>query len=166
MNKTETKTEPFSHNKIEKYELMLKQAQSIIDGETDLIANMANITALLKETFAWFWIGFYRVDKQVNQLILAPFQGTLACTRIDYGKGVCGEVWQSEQTQVVKDVHKHPNHIACSALSQSEIVVPIRNKQGEIIAVLDIDDDKLATFDEQDAYYLEQLAEIIASTNL
>ncbi len=139
---------------------MLKQAHSIMETETDLIANMANITALFKSTFNWFWIGFYRVDKQANQLILAPFQGTLACTRIDYGKGVCGEVWQSGQTQVVKDVHQHPNHIACSALSQSEIVVPIRNQRGEVIAVLDIDDDKLATFDEEDAYYLEKLAEM------
>ncbi len=146
--------------KAEKYQLMLKQAHSIMEKETDLIANMANITALLKATFDWFWIGFYRVDKQANQLILAPFQGTLACTRINYGKGVCGEVWQSGQTQVVKDVHQHPNHIACSALSQSEIVVPICNQQGEIIAVLDIDDDKLATFDEEDVDYLEQLAEM------
>ncbi|PNK61243.1 GAF domain-containing protein [Psychrobacter sp. FDAARGOS_221] len=148
-------------DKAEKYKLLLKQAEGLISSESDLIANMANLTALLKDTFNWFWIGFYRVDTESNQLILAPFQGPLACTRINYGKGVCGEVWQSGETQIVDDVNAHPNHIACSSLSQSEIVVPVKNKDDEIIAVLDIDSDKLATFDEVDAEYLEQLVELL-----
>ncbi|WP_019671612.1 GAF domain-containing protein [Psychrobacter lutiphocae] len=148
-------------NKAEKYELMLKQAEGLISSESDLIANMANLTALLKDTFNWFWVGFYRVDTESNQLILAPFQGPLACTRINYGKGVCGEVWQSGETQIVADVNAHPNHIACSALSQSEIVVPVRNKAGDIIAVLDVDSDELAMFDEVDGKYLEQLVELL-----
>lgn len=150
-----------SASKTEKYELLLKQADAIISSESDLIANMANLTALLKDTFGWFWIGFYRVDNLSEQLILAPFQGPLACTRIDYGKGVCGEVWATGQTQIVDDVNAHPNHIACSSLSQSEIVVPVRNKANDIIAVLDIDSDKLATFDKVDGEYLEKLVELL-----
>lgn len=150
-----------STNKAEKYELLIKQADSILNSENDLIANMANLTALLKDTFGWFWVGFYRVDKASNQLILGPFQGPLACTRIEHGRGVCGEVWATQNTQIVSDVNSHPNHIACSSLSQSEIVVPVRNKLGEIIAVLDIDSDELATFDEVDAEYLEQLVELL-----
>lgn len=147
--------------KSEKYELLLKQAVAITVDETDMVANMANITALIKETFDWFWIGFYRVDTTANQLILAPFQGPLACTRIDYGKGVCGEAWATGITQIVADVNAHPNHIACSPVSQSEIVVPIKNLQGSVIAVLDIDSDRLATFDEIDSNYLQQLVKLL-----
>lgn len=150
-----------SANKSEKYELLIKQADAILSSESDLIANMANLTALLKDTFGWFWIGFYRVDSKANQLILGPFQGPLACTRIDHGRGVCGEVWATATTQIVADVNAHPNHIACSSLSQSEIVVPVRNEASEVIAVLDIDSDELATFDEVDAEYLEQLVQLL-----
>lgn len=150
-----------SANKAEKYELLIKQAEAILSSESDLIANMANLTALLKETFGWFWIGFYRVDKTSDQLILGPFQGTLACTRINNGKGVCGEVWASKSTQIVSDVNTHPNHIACSPLSQSEIVIPIKDTSNEVIAVLDIDSDQLATFDEVDARYLEKLVGLL-----
>lgn len=149
-------------NKAEKYQLLLKQAEAIISSESDLIANMANVTALIKDAFDWFWIGFYRVDTESNQLILAPFQGPLACTRIPHGKGVCGEAWATGETQIVDDVNAHPNHIACSSLSQSEIVVPVRNKAGDIIAVLDIDSDKLASFDDVDRKYLEQLAALLS----
>ncbi|WP_438012315.1 GAF domain-containing protein [Psychrobacter raelei] len=148
-------------NKAEKYQLLLKQAEAIVSSESDLIANMANLTALLKDTFNWFWIGFYRVDSSANQLILGPFQGPLACTRIPHGKGVCGEVWAAGTTQIVDDVNAHPNHIACSSLSQSEIVVPITDEAGEIIAVLDIDSDTLATFDEVDEEYLQQLVDLL-----
>ncbi|AWT49643.1 diguanylate cyclase [Psychrobacter sp. YP14] len=148
-------------NKAEKYQLLLKQAEAIVSSESDLIANMANLTALLKDTFNWFWIGFYRVDSSANQLILGPFQGPLACTRIPHGKGVCGEVWATGTTQIVDDVNAHPNHIACSSLSQSEIVVPITDEAGEIIAVLDIDSDTLATFDEVDGEYLQQLVDLL-----
>ena len=148
-------------NKAEKYELLIKQAEAIVSSESDLIANMANLTALLKDTFNWFWIGFYRVDTESNQLVLGPFQGPLACTRINHGKGVCGEVWATDETQIVDDVNAHPNHIACSSLSKSEIVVPVRNEAGEIIAVLDIDSDELATFDEVDGKYLEQFVELL-----
>ncbi|WP_296405377.1 GAF domain-containing protein [Psychrobacter sp.] len=148
-------------NKSQQYQLLIKQAEAIISSESDLIANMANLSALLKDTFNWFWVGFYRVDTSINQLVLGPFQGPLACTRIDYGKGVCGEVWATGETQIVDDVNLHPNHIACSSLSQSEIVVPVTNKVGEIIAVLDIDSDKLAMFDEDDGKHLEQLVELL-----
>ena len=148
-------------NKAEKYELLIKQAEAIVSSESDLIANMANLTALLKDTFNWFWIGFYRVDTESNQLVLGPFQGPLACTRINHGKGVCGEVWATGETQIVDDVNAHPNHIACSSLSQSEIVVPVRNEASEIIAVLDIDSDELATFDEVDGKYLQQFVELL-----
>lgn len=147
-------------NKAEKYELLIKQAEAIVSSESDLIANMANLTALLKDTFNWFWIGFYRVDTESNQLVLGPFQGPLACTRINHSKGVCGEVWATGETQIVDDVNAHPNHIACSSLSQSEIVVPVRNEAGEIIAVLDIDSDELAMFDEIDGKYLQQLVQL------
>ena len=148
-------------NKAEKYELLIKQAEAIVSSESDLIANMANLTALLKDTFNWFWIGFYRVDTESNQLVLGPFQGPLACTRINHGKGVCGEVWATGETQIVDDVNAHPNHIACSSLSQSEIVVPVRDEAGEVIAVLDIDSDELATFDEVDGKYLQQFVELL-----
>ncbi|SUD90039.1 GAF domain-containing protein [Psychrobacter phenylpyruvicus] len=150
-----------SANKSEKYELLIKQAEAIVNSESDLIANMANLTALLKDSFNWFWIGFYRVNTGSNQLVLGPFQGPLACTRINHGKGVCGEVWATGTTQIVDDVNAHPNHIACSALSQSEIVVPVRNEADEIIAVLDIDSDELARFDEVDGKYLQQLVELL-----
>lgn len=144
--------------KQEKYETLLPQIASVIEDEPDMIANMANVAAMLHETFRFWWTGFYRVLGE--QLVLGPFQGPLACTRIAKGRGVCGTAWQEAQTLVVKDVHQFPGHIACSSASQSEIVVPIL-KDNVVIGVLDIDSEKPALFDEVDAFYLEQVVEIL-----
>jgi GAF domain-containing protein len=144
--------------KQEKYETLLPQIASVIEDEPDMIANMANVAAMLHETFRFWWTGFYRV--QGEQLVLGPFQGPLACTRIAKGRGVCGTAWQEAQTLVVKDVHQFPGHIACSSASQSEIVVPIL-KDNVVVGVLDIDSEKPALFDEVDAFYLEQVVEIL-----
>ncbi len=144
--------------KEERYKQLLPQAQSLLSGETDLMANMANISALLHRTFGFWWTGFYRVCG--DELVLGPFQGPLACTRISFGKGVCGSAWQREETIVVPDVEKFPGHIACSSESRSEIVVPVR-KDGKIIAVLDIDSEKLGTFDDVDRKYLEEICQMI-----
>lgn len=141
------------------YENLLPQIKSLVEGETDLIANMANVSACLKDTFNFWWVGFYRVEGE--ELVLGPFQGPLACTRIRKGKGVCGTAWQEAKTMIVPDVDAFPGHIACSSLSRSEIVVPIVN-DGKVTAVLDIDSEKLATFDQTDQKYLEQLAEALA----
>jgi len=124
-----------------------------MDSSVDIIANMANMAAMLHETFGFWWTGFYRVIG--NELILGPFQGPLACTRIAYGRGVCGTAWKERRTLVVPDVEEFPGHIACSSASRSEIVVPVF-QNGEVIAVLDIDSDRLATFDETDSAYLEK----------
>ena len=124
-----------------------------MDSSVDIIANMANMAAMLHETFGFWWTGFYRVVG--NELILGPFQGPLACTRIAYGRGVCGTAWKERRTLVVPDVEEFPGHIACSSASRSEIVVPVF-QNGEVIAVLDIDSDRLATFDETDSAYLEK----------
>ena len=140
--------------KEETYQILLPQLQSLVADETDLIANMANIAAALHEAFGFWWTGFYRVDGQ--QLVLGPFQGPIACTRIPFGRGVCGTAWQRGETVVVPNVHEFPGHIACSTASNSEIVVPIR-RNGEIIAVLDIDSTEFNTFDATDRYYLEQI---------
>lgn len=141
------------------YENLLPQIKSLVEGETDFIANMANVSACLKDTFNFWWVGFYRVEGE--ELVLGPFQGPLACTRIRKGKGVCGTAWQEAKTMIVPDVDAFPGHIACSSLSRSEIVVPIV-KDGKVTAVLDIDSEKLATFDQTDQKYLEQLAEALA----
>ena len=141
-------------NKRELYETLLPQLQSLTAGETDIIANMANVAAALKQTFDFFWVGFYIV--KVEMLVLAPFQGPLACTRIRYGKGVCGTAWKEARTIIVPDVEQFPGHIACSSASRSEIVVPVI-RDGKVVAVLDIDSDKLSEFDKMDAEYLEQL---------
>lgn len=141
-------------NKKELYENLIPQIKSLVEGEPDSIANMANISACLKDTFHFWWVGFYRVVG--DELVLGPFQGPLACTRIKKGKGVCGTAWQKAETVVVPDVDAFPGHIACSSLSRSEIVVPIV-KNGEVIAVLDIDSEKLNTFDDIDRKYLEEL---------
>ena len=141
-------------NKRELYETLLPQLQSLTAGETDVVANMANVAAALKQTFDFFWVGFYVVKEEM--LVLAPFQGPLACTRIRYGKGVCGTAWKDAQTIVVPDVEQFPGHIACSSDSRSEIVVPIV-RDGKVVAVLDIDSDKLNEFDKTDAEYLEIL---------
>lgn len=141
-------------SKQEMYETLLPQLLSLTTGETDIVANMANVAAALKQTFDFFWVGFYRVKEEM--LVLAPFQGPLACTRIRYGKGVCGTAWKEARTIVVPDVELFPGHIACSSDSRSEIVVPVV-RDGKVVAVLDIDSDKLNEFDEVDAEYLEKL---------
>mgnify|MGYP004727581077 CR=1 FL=1 len=141
-------------NKQEMYETLLPQLLSLTTGETDIVANMANVAAALKQTFDFYWVGFYRVKEEM--LVLAPFQGPLACTRIRYGKGVCGTAWKEARTIVVPDVEQFPGHIACSSDSRSEIVVPVV-RGGKVVAVLDIDSDKLNEFDEVDAEYLEKL---------
>ena len=144
--------------KKEQYESIISQIKGLLEGETDLIANLANITAALKEQFDWLWIGFYLVKNE--ELVLAPFQGPVACTRIKKGRGVCGTAWVQAKTLIVPDVEKFPGHIACSSLSRSEIVIPlIRNHK--VIAVLDVDSESLNSFDENDKYYLEQIVELI-----
>lgn len=147
-------------SKTEKYATLLPQIQSVVSGEPDMIANMANIASMLHETFHFWWTGFYRVIDGV--LVLGPFQGPLACTRIKRGKGVCGTAWAEQQTVIVPDVDAFPGHIACSSLSRSEIVVPVK-RAGEIIAVLDIDSKDLNTFDSTDQKYLEQITQILTS---
>ena len=141
-------------SKAEKYQTLLPQIKSLIEGENDLIANLANISAALKETFGFFWVGFYLVKGE--ELVLGPFQGPIACTRIRKGKGVCGTAWREKRTLVISDVDAFPGHIACSSLSRSEIVVPLM-KEGEVWGVLDIDSELLGMFDEIDKEYLEQL---------
>ncbi len=145
-------------NKTNKYKELYKQLESLMSGETDQIANMANMAALIHETFGFWWTGFYIVKEQ--ELVLGPFQGPIACTRIPYGKGVCGTSWQRRETIVVPDVHEFPGHIACSSLSCSEIVVPIFSK-GSVYAVLDIDSKELATFDKTDKEWLERIVELL-----
>jgi L-methionine (R)-S-oxide reductase len=145
-------------SKQEQYQSLLPQIKGLLDGETDLVANLANTVAALKEQFGWFWVGFYIVKN--NELVLGPFQGPVACTRIRKGKGVCGSSWAEAKTLIVPDVEKFPGHIACSSLSKSEIVVPvIRN--GNVIAVLDVDSEELDQFDTTDQYFLEQIVEMI-----
>lgn len=143
-------------NKEEKYQKLLKQIPSILEGEENLIANMANLCAMIREEFSFLWIGFYLVDESKNQLVLGPFQGPLACTRIPYGRGVCGTSWSENKTLCIDDVHQFEGHIACSSFSNSEIVVPLR-KNGKVFGVLDIDSTEFSTFDEIDSKYLEEL---------
>ena len=145
-------------NKTEKYENLYKQLESLLEGETDQIANMANMAALIHETFGFWWTGFYIVKGE--ELVLGPFQGPIACTRIPYGKGVCGTAWQRRSTIVVPDVEEFPGHIACSSLSRSEIVVPIFSNNS-VYAVLDIDSKELATFDDTDREWLEKIVELL-----
>jgi GAF domain-containing protein len=140
--------------KEEKYALLYKQVAALVESENDTIANMANVASMLHETFGFWWTGFYRVAEGV--LVLGPFQGPLACTRIRKGKGVCGTAWERGETVVVPDVDAFPGHIACSSLSRSEIVVPVW-KDGEVMAVLDIDSKELGTFDEVDKQFLEEI---------
>ncbi len=144
--------------KASQYEELIPQIKAILQGETDLIANLANICAALKEQFGWLWIGFYLVKE--NELVLAPFQGPLACTRIQKGRGVCGMSWEKMQTIIVADVEKFPGHITCSSLSRSEIVIPII-RANELIGVLDADSISLNDFDETDATYLQQITDLI-----
>jgi len=144
--------------KTEKYEQLLPQAEALVAGEPDVIARMANIAALLHREMGFWWTGFYRVLE--GELVLGPFQGPIACTRIARGRGVCGTSWNENRTVVVPDVEQFPGHIACSSESRSEIVIPVR-EGGDIVAVLDIDSRELATFDDTDRLYLERIADLI-----
>ena len=148
-----------SGTKQQQYEALLPQIKGLLEGEEDLVANLANITAALKEQFGWFWVGFYLVKE--NELVLGPFQGPVACTRIKKGRGVCGTSWAEKKTLIVADVEKFPGHIACSSLSRSEIVVPIL-ENNEVVAVLDVDSDQLDQFDTIDQTYLEQVVSYLS----
>jgi GAF domain-containing protein len=141
------------------YAELAPQIRSLIELETDLIANLANVTAVLKEAFGFFWVGFYIVRE--DQLVLGPFQGSLACTRIDFEKGVCGHCYTTRETVIVPDVEEFPGHIACSSASRSEIVLPIFDRNGEVFGVLDVDSDKLNDFTETDAKGLRDIVGII-----
>ena len=152
---------PATNSKTEKYESILPQIEALISGEKDLIANLANISAVLKASFGFLWVGFYLVKD--DQLVLGPFQGPIACTRINLGKGVCGTAWKENKTQLVPDVDAFPGHIACSSDSKSEIVLPFSTAD-KVVGVLDIDSDKLGDFDETDQIYLEKLITILEKT--
>ena len=141
--------------KAKKYRLLERQVAALLEGETDVIAKMANVAAVLHETFGFWWTGFYRVAG--DELVLGPFQGPVACMHIPFGKGVCGTAWKRNETVVVPDVEQFPGHIACSSASRSEIVVPVHGPDGAVTAVLDIDSDRLATFDEEDKVWLEKI---------
>ncbi len=149
-----------AQDKAARYREVLPQIAAVIADETDLTANLANTAAVLKEAFGWLWVGFYLAEPSGGELVLAPFQGPLACTRIPYGRGVCGHAWAGEKTIVVPNVDEYPGHIACSSLSRSEIVIPLFSG-GRCVGVLDIDDIEYARFDNTDALYLEQLAQML-----
>ncbi len=142
-------------SKAASYDLVLRQLEALLEGETDPIAKMANVAAVLHESFGFWWTGFYRVVGE--ELILGPFQGPVACMHIPFGRGVCGTAWKRNETVVVPDVEAFPGHIACSSASRSEIVVPVHGADGTVVAVLDIDSDRLGTFDEVDAKALGQI---------
>jgi L-methionine (R)-S-oxide reductase len=146
-------------SKIERYESLVPQIKALIEGETDLIANLANIASAIKYGMDFFWVGFYLVKN--NELVLGPFQGPVACTRIAKGKGVCGKSWQNAASIIVEDVDQFPGHIACSSLSKSEIVIPLLNDQKEVILVLDVDHDEYATFDTTDEKYLKAILALL-----
>ena len=145
--------------KTKKYEELYAQIKAVVEGESDAIANMANVSAMLKDAFQWWWVGFYRVVGY--ELVLGPFQGPIACMRIKKGRGVCGTAWEEDKTQLVPDVELFPGHIACSSESRSEIVVPLHDTEGNVTAVLDIDSEHLAMFDETDKQWLEKIATIL-----
>ncbi|MET0634732.1 MAG: GAF domain-containing protein [Chitinophagaceae bacterium] len=145
-------------NKQEQYESLIPQIKALIDGEPDLVANLANTAAALKEQFGWLWVGFYLVKK--DELVLGPFQGPVACTRIRRGRGVCGTSWAEARTLIVPDVELFPGHIACSSLSRSEIVIPMI-RDGQVIGVLDVDSEETALFDETDQRYLEKIVSLL-----
>jgi L-methionine (R)-S-oxide reductase len=155
-------------SKAEIYQSLIPQIKGLLEGESDLIANLGNISAALKEQFGWLWVGFYLVkpdskNSEETELVLGPFQGPVACTRIKKGRGVCGAAWQNAETLIVPDVEKFPGHIACSSLSRSEIVIPLI-KNGEVIGLLDVDASELDQFDETDKRYLEEIISLIAIT--
>lgn len=147
-----------SGNKEERYSNLLPQVKGLLEGEPELVANLANISAALKEQFGWLWVGFYLVKGE--ELVLGPFQGPVACTRIKKGRGVCGKCWENKRTLIVADVEKFPGHIACSSLSRSEIVIPVLNNN-EVVAVLNTDSEALNHFDETDKKYLEEIVGMI-----
>ena len=147
-------------SKFEKYEALLPQIESLIAYETSLTANLANVSAALREAFGWWWVGFYLVDGE--ELVLGPFQGPVACTRIRFGRGVCGTAWKEAKSQLVPDVEKFPGHIACSSASVSEIVIPVIDKNGKVLAVIDVDSERYDVLDETDVHYLEKLAAMVA----
>jgi len=147
-----------SGNKIEMYQSLIPQIAALIEGEQDLIANLANVAAALKQQFNWWWVGFYLVKN--NELVLGPFQGPVACTRIKKGRGVCGTAWQEAKTINVPDVEKFPGHIACSSLSKSEIVIPIFSAQ-EVVGVLDVDSEVYNFFDATDERYLKEIVDLL-----
>ena len=155
-------------DKAMRYRELLPQLRSLIEEETDMTANLANITAALKEAFGFLWVGFYLVrpdmDGKGEELVLGPFQGPVACTRIGYGRGVCGTAWKEGRSIVVEDVEQFPGHIACSSLSRSEIVVPLMPSEDEVIGVLDVDSAEVCTLDETDRTYLEMLCRIICES--
>lgn len=148
--------------KEEQYKFLVSQITSLIDGEKDMIAVMSNVAAAIHQAMEFWWTGFYRVID--NELVLGPFQGPVACIHIPYGKGVCGTAWQRGETVIVPDVELFPGHIACSSESKSEIVVPVFDNDGKVMAVLDIDSDRLATFDDIDRKYLEDICKLIKET--
>jgi L-methionine (R)-S-oxide reductase len=156
----ETLILPEKGTREEKYKALLPQLEALLAGEEDEIANMANLSAGLKGAFGWLWVGFYLAKD--DQLVLGPFQGPIACTRISYGKGVCGKAWKEGKTLIVPDVDQFPGHIACSSSSRSEIVVPLKDQSGKVFGVLDIDSSELGTYDKIDQKYLEQLVRVIA----
>ena len=149
----------FGETKSEIYDGLYRQIEAVIESEGDIIANMANISAMISGTFGFWWTGFYRVCE--DQLVLGPFQGPMACTRIAFGKGVCGTAWKQRQTVIVPDVDAFPGHIACSSASRSEIVVPVFDRYGTVTAVLDIDSSELDTFDETDGFWLEKIVSLL-----
>lgn len=150
---------PKNATKQEKYEVLLPQIEALTVYETDLVANLANISSALHQVFSWWWVGFYWVKE--NELVLAPFQGPIACTRIAFGKGVCGTAWKERKTQLVLDVEQFPGHIACSSATKSEIVVPIFNQNDEVMGVLDVDSERDDILDEIDVFYLEKISKMI-----
>ena len=155
----ETEKDKERFMKEEKYELLVSQIRALIEGENDVIAVMSNVAAAIHQTMGFWWTGFYRVKNE--ELVLGPFQGPVACMHIPYGKGVCGTAWQRAETVVVEDVEQFPGHIACSSESKSEIVVPVFGGDGKVTAVLDIDSEKLATFDDTDRRYLEEICRLL-----
>lgn len=150
---------PENATKQEKYEALLPQIEALMAYESDLVANLANVSSALHQVFSWWWVGFYWVKE--NELVLAPFQGPIACTRIAFGKGVCGMAWKERKTQLVPDVEQFPGHIACSSATKSEIVVPIFNQNDEVIGVLDVDSERDDILDEIDVFYLEKISKMI-----
>ena len=148
--------------KEETYKTLIPQLAALIDGEKDLIANLANLAAVLHQAFGWWWVGFYRVIN--DELVLGPFQGPIACTRIKRGKGVCGTAWKEERSLLVPDVNAFAGHIACSSSSVAEIVVPVFDKQGRVVGVLDVDTERYDVLDETDVVYLEEISWLITES--